>query len=102
MWDPENKLIRFVAEQDFSDPSYHLPHFYQLFALWADEEDRPFWAVSYTHLPRRQRPIRAASKGAGLDTPHQEQPPQQQGGQRGGAGGDGIVVGVGHLAGGFQ
>ena len=46
MWDPENKLIRFVAEQDFSDPSYHLPHFYQLFALWADEEDRPFWEAA--------------------------------------------------------
>ena len=46
MWDPANKLIRFVAEQDFSDPSYHLPHFYQLFALWADEEDRPFWEAA--------------------------------------------------------
>ena len=27
MWDPSNKLIRFVANFDFSDPSYHLPHF---------------------------------------------------------------------------
>lgn len=43
MWDPETRLIRFVAELDFSDPSYHLPHFYELFALWADEADRPFW-----------------------------------------------------------
>lgn len=43
MWDSSNYLIRFVAEMDFSDPSYHLPHFYELFALWADEEDRPFW-----------------------------------------------------------
>lgn len=43
MWDPSNYLIRFVAELDFSDPSYHLPHFYELFALWAEEEDRPFW-----------------------------------------------------------
>ena len=24
-------------------PSYHLPHFYELFALWAYEEDRAFW-----------------------------------------------------------
>lgn len=44
MWDPANKLIRFVPEADFSDPSYHLPHFYKLFALHADEADRPFWA----------------------------------------------------------
>ena len=43
MWDPDNHLIRFIAERDFSDPSYHLPHFYDLFALWANEEDREFW-----------------------------------------------------------
>lgn len=43
MWDPETKLIKFVPEAGFTDPSYHLPHFYELFALWADEEDRPFW-----------------------------------------------------------
>lgn len=43
MWDPENHLIRFVPEADYTDPSYHLPHFYELFALWANEEDRPFW-----------------------------------------------------------
>lgn len=44
MWDPDNKLIRFIVEVDFSDPSYHLPHFYELFALWAYEEDRAFFA----------------------------------------------------------
>lgn len=43
MWNRENKQILFVAGIDFTDPSYHLPHFYELFALWADEEDRPFW-----------------------------------------------------------
>lgn len=43
MWDPENHLIRFVPELDFTDPSYHLPHFYELFSQWADEEDRDFW-----------------------------------------------------------
>lgn len=43
MWNYENKLIKFVPEVEFSDPSYHLPHFYELFALWADEEDRKFW-----------------------------------------------------------
>lgn len=44
MWDLDNKLIRFVPGVDFSDPSYHLMHFYDLFALWADECDREFWA----------------------------------------------------------
>lgn len=43
MWEPSNKLIKFVPNCDWSDPSYHLPHFYELFALWANEEDRSFW-----------------------------------------------------------
>ena len=43
MWDPDNHLIRFVPEADFSDPSYHLPHFYSLFAERSDMEDRAFW-----------------------------------------------------------
>lgn len=43
MWEPENKLIRFVPGLKFTDPSYHLPHFYDLFAMWANEEDRVFW-----------------------------------------------------------
>ncbi len=43
MWDPEKRYIRFVPEMKISDPSYHLPHFYELFALKADEQDRPFW-----------------------------------------------------------
>ena len=43
MWEPSNKLIKFVPGLDFSDPSYHLPHFYELFAEYADEEDRKFW-----------------------------------------------------------
>ncbi|WP_438431172.1 glycosyl hydrolase family 8 [Gorillibacterium sp. sgz500922] len=56
MWDAATKLIKFVPEAPFSDPSYHLPHFYELFALWADEPDRPFWkeaaaaSRAYLHL----------------------------------------------------
>lgn len=44
MWNRENKQILFVPGSTFTDPSYHLPHFYELFAKWAYEEDRPFWA----------------------------------------------------------
>ena len=43
MWDGSNHLIKFIPECDWSDPSYHLPHFYELFALWSDEKDREFW-----------------------------------------------------------
>ncbi len=55
MFHLEKKLIKFVPGSTFSDPSYHLPHFYELFALWADEEDRSFWkeaaAASREYLP---------------------------------------------------
>ncbi|MRH42790.1 xylanase [Aquibacillus halophilus] len=43
MWNPDNKLIKFVPSVEFSDPSYHLPHFYELFALWSYPEDQRFW-----------------------------------------------------------
>ena len=43
MWEPANHYIRFVPNMKISDPSYHLPHFYDLFAEKADEQDRDFW-----------------------------------------------------------
>ena len=46
MWDHDNYYIRFVPEADYTDPSYHLPHFYELFSLWAKEEDRRFWKTA--------------------------------------------------------
>jgi len=46
MWDPENYYIRFVPEAKFSDPSYHLPHFYEIFAERADERDKVFWETA--------------------------------------------------------
>lgn len=56
MWEPSNKLIKFVPGFDFSDTSYHLPHFYELFAKNADPCDRTFWEQAaeasrgYLHL----------------------------------------------------
>ena len=56
MWDNTNHYIKFVPETPFSDPSYHLPHFYELFALMANEQDRDFWQKAaeesrkYLHL----------------------------------------------------
>ena len=44
MWNHENKQILFVPGIDYTDPSYHLPHFYEQFAKWAYEEDRAFFA----------------------------------------------------------
>jgi len=61
MWDPDNYLIKFVPELDFTDPSYHLPHFYDLFALWAYPEDRGFWKkaanASRKFLPTACHPL---------------------------------------------
>ncbi|MCR4763696.1 MAG: xylanase [Lachnospiraceae bacterium] len=61
MWNHENRQILFVPGCPFTDPSYHLPHFYELFALWADEEDRPFWkeaaAASRRYLATACHPV---------------------------------------------
>lgn len=43
MWNLENHQILFVPGIDYTDPSYHLPHFYELFGEWAYEEDREFF-----------------------------------------------------------
>lgn len=61
MWDTGKKLIRFVTEVDFSDPSYHLPHFYELFGRWAEKEDRAFFleaaAASRAYLKKACHPV---------------------------------------------
>lgn len=60
MWEPSNYQIKFIPNVDFTDPSYHLPHFYDLFAEWAYPEDRDFWtkaaAASREYLPRACHP----------------------------------------------
>lgn len=42
MWDEERRLIKFIPDCDWSDPSYHVPHFYELFGHFA-ATDREFW-----------------------------------------------------------
>lgn len=43
MWNHDNHQILFVPGADFTDASYHLPHFYELFAMWGNPKDREFW-----------------------------------------------------------
>ena len=47
LFDPESKQVVFVPQlgknSSFTDPSYHLPHYYELWSLWADK-DNEFWA----------------------------------------------------------
>lgn len=60
MWDPDNYLIRFVPETKWTDPSYHLPHFYEIFARRADECDHEFWHraadASRAFIPKAAHP----------------------------------------------
>jgi oligosaccharide reducing-end xylanase len=46
MVDEEHAMVRFVPETAIpgTDPSYHLPAFYELWARWAPPEERAFWA----------------------------------------------------------
>lgn len=77
MWEPANKLIKFIPNCDFSDPSYHLPHFYELFAEWAEERDREFWkqaaaaSRNYLHLACHPRTGLSAEYADYDGTPHE-------------------------------
>lgn len=45
LFNKNEKKVVFVPSgdaDDFTDPSYHLPHFYELWAMWADKENK-FW-----------------------------------------------------------
>lgn len=51
LFNPEEFQVRFTPNRgnfttngDHTDPSYHLPAFYELWALWGPEADRAFWA----------------------------------------------------------
>jgi oligosaccharide reducing-end xylanase len=46
LFDETNKMVLFSPSSErarFTDPSYHLPAFYELWARWGPREDRAFW-----------------------------------------------------------
>ena len=60
----EHKMVRFTPDNrrpDHTDPSYHLPAFYELWARWGPAADRPFWAeaarVSRDFLQKATHPV---------------------------------------------
>jgi len=61
MFHAENKYILFVPDSPFSDPSYHLPHFYELIAEGCYPEDRKFMLdaakASREYLPTSCHPV---------------------------------------------
>lgn len=60
MW-TTNNLIEFVPDAGFTDPSYHLPHVYRIFADYANESDRSRWLAieqaSLNYLPKTIHPL---------------------------------------------
>ena len=79
MVDEQSAMILFVPSvmpQPFTDPSYHLPAFYELWARWGPVEDRGFWQraadasraffVKTTHPQTGLAPVYADFDG----TPH--------------------------------
>ena len=66
MFNKKEKQIIFVpigSAADFTDPSYHLPHFYELWGHWADK-DNQFWFSAAT--TSRQFLQKAAHPKTGL------------------------------------
>ena len=64
MVNEQYKMILFVPGGDrnnFTDPSYHLPGFYELWSLWGPVEDRTFWAeaaaASRTFFAKATNPV---------------------------------------------
>ncbi len=51
LFEPKHKMVRFsptIDVRDHTDPSYHLPAFYELWARWGPVADRPFWSEAAT------------------------------------------------------
>lgn len=51
LFNPEYKMVRFTPDSDnfskngdHTDPSYHLPAFYELWAIWGSPADQAFWS----------------------------------------------------------
>jgi oligosaccharide reducing-end xylanase len=68
IFDDEHKMVRFspvIEIRDHTDPSYHLPAFYELWARWGPEPDRLFWAqaadVSRDFFLKTTHPVTALS-----------------------------------------
>jgi oligosaccharide reducing-end xylanase len=83
--DEIHKMIRFVpgvSRGDFTDPSYQLPAFYELWALWGPPADRAFWAqaaaASRAFFPKTTNPHTGLTPAyANFDgTPHATRFPQ--------------------------
>ncbi len=85
MMHPNPPMILFVPEimsDPFTDPSYHLPAFYELWSRWGPKEDRTFW--EHAAATSREFFVKTANPETGLapsyanfdGTPHVNRFPQ--------------------------
>jgi oligosaccharide reducing-end xylanase len=66
LFDAEHKMVLFSPSSErnrFSDPSYHLPAFYELWSRWGPKEDAEFWKeaarVSRDYFVKVTHPVTA-------------------------------------------
>lgn len=66
MVDEAHAMVRFVPETNLpgTDPSYHLPAFYELWARWGPVEERAFWARAAENS--RDLFVKASNEKTGL------------------------------------
>jgi oligosaccharide reducing-end xylanase len=64
LFNEEHKMVLFSPSSErapFTDPSYHLPAFYELWARWGPPSDKDFWmaaaAASRDLFPRAANPV---------------------------------------------
>jgi oligosaccharide reducing-end xylanase len=64
LFSEEHQMVRFVPGIEYcdhTDPSYHLPAFYELWAMWGPAADRAFWkaaaGVSRDFFQRTTHPV---------------------------------------------
>ena len=64
LFDAEHEMVLFSPSSErnpFTDPSYHLPAFYELWSRWGPPEDSAFWreaaAASRDFFPRVTHPV---------------------------------------------
>ena len=70
MFNLDNHQILFVPGSDFTDPSYHLPHFYKEYAKFANEEDKEFYLVA--EKASREYLVKACHKDTGMNAEYAE------------------------------
>ncbi len=72
MFNKKEKQVVFVPAgnvDDFTDPSYHLPHFYELWAVWA-EKDNQFWREAATSSREYWKKVTHPTTGLTPDYSH--------------------------------